>query len=128
MMQAWLDIFDQRLTCGAEASKNDNLVVLTSDAHPTQSKADQGRAANLMRADLTSMERDEYMARRKELYLEKHPGTKIGGAPGMAGGGKKAKNDNTVVLGQNAEPVDTPLLFVQDTAQKIGADRRTIER
>ena len=37
----------------------------------------------------------------------------------MAGGGKKAKNDNTVVLGQNAEPVDTHLSFVQDTAQKI---------
>lgn len=49
---------------------------------------------NLIRNDLTAAERAKYTARRKAIYLAKHPETKTGGAPGKAGGGKVAKNSN----------------------------------
>jgi ParB family chromosome partitioning protein len=58
--------------------------------------ADQARVAeideNLIRADLTPSERAVHHAERKALYLKLHPETKHGGAPGKAGGGKKAKD------------------------------------
>jgi hypothetical protein len=47
------------------------------------------------------------------LFL-KHPETKHGGAPGKAGGGKKAKNEKFSS-------------FAQDTADKTGLSKRAIE-
>lgn len=53
-------------------------------------------------------------ARRKAIYLELHPETKQGGAPGLPGGGK-AKVDN--LSG-----------FANETAKATGKDERTIRR
>jgi hypothetical protein len=81
--------------------------------------ADQARVAeideNLIRADLTPSERAVHHAERKALYLKLHPETKHGGAPGKAGGGKKAKDAKLVS-------------FVKDTAKKTGKAKRTIAR
>ena len=60
---------------------------------------------NLARADLTPSERAAHHAKRKALYLKLHPETKHGGAPGKAGGGKKAKDAKLAS-------------FVNDTAKK----------
>jgi len=49
------------------------------------------------------------------LYLKLHPETKHGGAPGKAGGGKKAKDAKLAS-------------FVKDTAKKTGKAKRTIAR
>jgi hypothetical protein len=48
---------------------------------------------NLIRNELTVLQRGEQLVRRKELYLARYPQTKRGGAPGKAGGGKKAKTE-----------------------------------
>jgi ParB family chromosome partitioning protein len=81
--------------------------------------ADQARVAeideNLIRADLTASERAAHHAERKTLYLKLHPETKHGGAPGKAGGGKKAKDAKLAS-------------FVKDTAKKTGKAKRTIAR
>src|SRR5271169_5314611 len=81
--------------------------------------ADQARVAeideNLIRADLTPSERAVHHAERKALYLKLHPETKHGGAPGKAGGGKKAKDAKLAS-------------FVKDTAKKTGKAKRTIAR
>lgn len=68
---------------------------------------------NLVRHSLTAADECRQTARRKELYLLKHPETKSGGAPGRAGGGK-AKNA-------------TSASFATDTAQTTGRSRRTVE-
>jgi ParB family chromosome partitioning protein len=47
---------------------------------------------NLIRGELSPAERALHVGRRKELYEKLHPETKHGGAPGQAGGGKKAKD------------------------------------
>ncbi len=70
---------------------------------------------NLARADLTPSERAAHHAKRKALYLKLHPETKHGGAPGKAGGGKKAKDAKLAS-------------FVNDTAKKTGKAKRTIAR
>ena len=81
--------------------------------------ADQARVAeideNLIRAELTPSERAVHHAERKALYLKLHPETKHGGAPGKAGGGKKAKDAKLAS-------------FVKDTAKKTGKAKRTIAR
>jgi ParB-like chromosome segregation protein Spo0J len=81
--------------------------------------ADQARVAeideNLIRADLTPSERAAHHAERKALYLKLHPETKHGGAPGKAGGGKKAKDAKLAS-------------FVKDIAKKTGKAKRTIAR
>jgi ParB family chromosome partitioning protein len=70
---------------------------------------------NLIRSELTMLERSEFLAMRKAIYECLHPETKVGGAPGKAGGGKVAKNDKMAS-------------FVEDTAAKTGFSKRTIER
>jgi N6-adenosine-specific RNA methylase IME4 len=47
---------------------------------------------NLVRAELTPAERAMHIGERKKLYEKMYPETKHGGAPGKAGGGKKAKD------------------------------------
>ncbi|MGE0289075.1 MAG: ParB/RepB/Spo0J family partition protein [Bradyrhizobium sp.] len=68
---------------------------------------------NLIRKDLSAAERSQHLARRKSIYEAMHPDTKTGGAPGMAGGGKVAKNADSAS-------------FVADTAKKTGVAARTI--
>ena len=70
---------------------------------------------NLCRAELSELEKSEHLAEKKELYEVKHPETRHGGAPGKAGGGKKAKTDNLST-------------FATDTAQKTGVTDRDIRR
>ena len=73
------------------------------------------RDRNLVRADLTEAESADHYAKRKALYLKLHPETKQGGAPGKAGGGKKAMGAKMAS-------------FVKDTAKKTGKAKRTIAR
>lgn len=69
---------------------------------------------NLMRAELSASERATQTARRKAIYLELHPETKQGGAPGLPGGGN-AKTDNLSS-------------FASETATATGKDERTVRR
>jgi ParB family chromosome partitioning protein len=70
---------------------------------------------NLARAELTELERAEHIRVRKFVYEQIHPETKNGGDHGnQHSGGKKRQNDK--------------LSFCQDTAEKTGLDRRTVER
>ena len=69
---------------------------------------------NLVRNDLTVLERAEHLARRKAIYEKLHPETRHGGAPGRKGGGKKAK--------------DAPhASFAADTSAKAGIAPRTVQ-
>jgi N6-adenosine-specific RNA methylase IME4 len=70
---------------------------------------------NLVRNELTALEYAEQLARRKELYLARHPETKHGGAPGRPGGGKEAKEDKVSS-------------FAEDTSRKAGVAPRTVRR
>ncbi len=70
---------------------------------------------NLIRAELSPAEHALHIGRRKQLYEELHPETKQGGAPGKAGGGKKAKPAKVAT-------------FAKDTATKAGKSRRAVER
>jgi ParB family chromosome partitioning protein len=68
---------------------------------------------NLCRKDLNALERGEWLAERKVLYEELHPEARQGGAPGIAGGGKKTKPPGSGG-------------FVPDTAVRTGRGRSTI--
>lgn len=68
---------------------------------------------NLIRNELTALERSEQLERRKRLYEAMHPETKHGAAPGKAGGGKVAK------VAESAS-------FDRDTAAKTGISPRVI--
>jgi ParB family chromosome partitioning protein len=70
---------------------------------------------NLIHVDLSPAERAMHVARRKDLYEDLFPQTKKGGAPGKAGGGKKAKTDNLST-------------FAVVTAKATGKDARTVRR
>jgi ParB family transcriptional regulator, chromosome partitioning protein len=70
---------------------------------------------NLIRAELSPAERAFHIKKRKELYENVHPETRKGGAPGRAGGGKKAKTAKLAT-------------FARDTATKTGVSRRSVER
>ncbi len=69
---------------------------------------------NLCRSELTHLELAEHLAERKLLYEMKYPETKNGGAPGMAGGGKKPRNEAVAS-------------FAQDTATKLGKTERCVQ-
>ena len=81
--------------------------------------ADQAELAeideNLIRADLSPIERALHVARRKELYEKIHPETKQGGAKGAGRGRGKLQGS----LVEN---------FVNDAAKKTGRGRSTIAR
>ncbi len=68
---------------------------------------------NLHRQELTALEQGEHLAERKAVYLAMHPETKKGGAPGKAGGGKKAKTENVSD-------------FATDAARKTGQTDRNV--
>ncbi len=70
---------------------------------------------NLCRAELNQLERAEHLVERKSLYETKYPQTRHGGAPGQAGGGKKAK-------------VEKISSFASDTAEKTGKTERGIRQ
>jgi hypothetical protein len=76
---------------------------------------------NLMRGDLDGAERAQLLKKRKALFELRHPETKHGGAPANTDvggkGGKKGKNENSSFLPS----------FTQDTADKTGLSKRTIE-
>jgi hypothetical protein len=100
---------------------------------------------NLMRANLMPSERGAHHAKRKELYLKLHPETEHGGAPGKAGGGKKAKGAKTastisiaIALGSIHQPIPVRRLrslhppHLRRTARSLmsaaGADRDIAKR
>lgn len=70
---------------------------------------------NLVRIELTALQRAEHINRRKELYEAMHPEAKHGGAPGKPGGGKQKSK------GERAAS------FAADTAQKTGLSPRTVQ-
>ena len=76
---------------------------------------------NLVRADLTSIERDLHIARRKNVYERHYPETKRGAAGGaaMRKKGKGAKSHGATKPSQ---------AFIDDTANKTGRHRPTIAR
>ncbi|KRA05391.1 hypothetical protein ASD74_02525 [Rhizobium sp. Root564] len=70
---------------------------------------------NLIRADLTPSDRALFLARRKEIYLVKHPGT--------AHGGDRRSSGQIDHLNS-----DAPKRFTAATAEATGQDERTIRR
>ena len=70
---------------------------------------------NFVRAGLSHRELGDLLLRRKELYEAIHPETRQGQRNGQT-----AKNDNLTVLA--AKP------FSEDTADKLGISKRTVER
>ena len=70
---------------------------------------------NFVRAGLSHRELGDLLLRRKELYEAIHPETRQGQRNGQT-----VKNDNLTVLG--AKP------FSEDTADKLGVSKRTVER
>ena len=56
-----------------------------------------------------------HIGKRKDLYEKVYPETKKGGAPGRAGGGRKAKTAKLAT-------------FARDTATKTRVSRRSVER
>lgn len=72
---------------------------------------------NLVRNDLTVLERSEQLARRKEIYEALHPDTKSGKA--QARGANKAQ-------GRDVSETISPT-FATDTARKTGQSARTVQ-
>ena len=70
---------------------------------------------NFVRAGLSHRELGDLLLRRKELYEAIHPETRQ-----SQRNGQTVKNDNLTVLG--AKP------FSEDTADKLGISKRTVER
>ena len=70
---------------------------------------------NFVRAGLSHRELGDLLLRRKELYEAIHPETRQGQRNGQT-----AKNDNLTVLQAKS--------FSEDTADKLGVSKRTVER
>ncbi len=107
------------------ASEVENLTALSSD--PDMEDATSIRLGlelmeideNLVRNDLTTLERSEQLARRKEIYEELHPETKAKVAGAIASNKKQGKGN-----------IDTSeiISFASDTSLKTGSSKRTIEQ
>ncbi|WP_288430226.1 MT-A70 family methyltransferase [uncultured Agrobacterium sp.] len=74
---------------------------------------------NLIRADLTPADRALFLARRKEIYLTKHPETAKGASQAGA---------TNAALGRGGQIVRDVKPFAAATAQSTGQDERTIRR
>lgn len=70
---------------------------------------------NIIRSDFSSMEANDLLLRRKELYETLHPETQHGKRNGQT-----SKNEDSSFL--------APKSFTQDTAEKLGVSRRTVEK
>lgn len=70
---------------------------------------------NIIRSDFSSMEANDLLLRRKELYETLHPETQHGKRNGQT-----SKNEDSSFL--------APKPFTQDTAEKLGVSRRTVEK
>ena len=70
---------------------------------------------NIIRCDFSSMESNDLLLRRKEIYESLHPETQHGKRNGQT-----SKNEESSFL--EAKP------FTQDTAEKLGVSRRTVEK
>jgi len=71
---------------------------------------------NVVRSDLAALDYSDLLLRRKEVYETLHPETKHGGDR------KSEKIKRTKC------PLDSPKSFVDDTAEKLGVDPRTVRR
>ena len=76
---------------------------------------------NLVRRELSDAERAYQTARRKEIYEALHPETRMGGAPGAPGGGKRKREGRQ--FGD-----DAPDRFSASTSKATGRSERTIQR
>lgn len=70
---------------------------------------------NLIRAELTTLERGEHLLRRKEIYEAKHPEAKKG---------QYGHKGNKVVTKAESEIIS----FSEDTAAKLGVSSRTVQQ
>lgn len=109
----------------------DALIVAVNEVRRQLIEIDE----NLVRYELTAVERADYLARRKQLYVALHPETKHGGAPGQKGGGKKPREAKEPKMGSFGESsgeedaASSPARsFVDDTAQKTGRSPTTVKR
>lgn len=71
---------------------------------------------NLVRHDLTALERGRQLERRHDLYVQKHPETIRGTSGGKAGGRGRQKIANDTVS------------FAIDAAKKTGMSKRSVQR
>jgi len=75
---------------------------------------------NFVRAELSTVDYSELLLRRKEIYEALHPETRAT----REGGPFRGNQHNEV----NDKMSQTSKSFVQDTAEKLGLNRRTVER
>jgi len=75
---------------------------------------------NLIRSDLTHLERAEALAERKQLYLAEHKETAAGVAGGLAGGRGRPKGNGAIA--------NETVSFAIDTARQVGSTARSIEQ
>lgn len=76
---------------------------------------------NLIRNELTVLQRSEHLQRRMAIYEMLHPETKHGSAGGKAGGRGRPKLANDI--SSSAIPS-----FTEDTAAKLGVSQRSVQR
>lgn len=76
---------------------------------------------NFIRRDLSALEHGELLLRRKEIYETLHPATKAT----YDGGGFKGNQYQEVVTDKMSA---TTKSFVEDTAEKLGVNPRTVRR
>lgn len=74
---------------------------------------------NLIRNELTVLERAEQLKRRKEIYEELYPETKHVTERGGPGRGKKTNAESALVLNRPS--------FTEDTAKKTGQSQRSVQ-
>lgn len=80
---------------------------------------------NLIRNEGTALDRAEWMARRKVIYLELYPETKQGVAGGKASGESRRTNDNMSFVQDEKESANS---FTKDAAARTGVSAKTVER
>lgn len=78
---------------------------------------------NLIRHELTALERGKLTAERKTVYEKLHPETKAGTAGGVASG--KARSGEQAAHSPLVHPASS---FTKDTAEKTGQSKTSVER